>query len=114
MNTFKFPLIPSPFYHILMIFFMFIHKNVFLFYIDYNQRKDSESGDEIMKSVKVIVDILFMAVFLLITFFGIGPVIFADGSNQERLITFLVVLLIYALWFVLLMLWRRKSKAMKA
>lgn len=97
-----------------MIFFRFVDKNVFHFYIYYNKRKDSESGDEIMKSVKVIVDILFMAVFLLITFFGIGPVIFADGSNQERLITFLVVLLIYALWFVLLMLWRRKSKAMKA
>jgi len=67
-----------------------------------------------MKSTKVIVDILFVAVFLLITFFGIGPVLFADGSDQERLITLMVVLLIYALWFVLLMLWRRKSKTLKA
>ncbi|HCW73984.1 MAG TPA: hypothetical protein DHM90_09550 [Clostridiaceae bacterium] len=66
-----------------------------------------------MKSTKVIVDILFVAVFLLITFFGIGPVLFADGSDQERLITLMVVLLIYALWFVLLMLWRRKSKTLK-
>ena len=48
-----------------------------------------------------------------ITFFGIGPVLFADGSDQERLITLMVVLLIYALWFVLLMLWRRKSKTLK-
>lgn len=63
-----------------------------------------------MRSVKVIVDILFMALFLLITFFGIGPVLFADGSDRERLITFLVVLLIYAVWFMLLTLWRRKSR----
>ena len=65
-----------------------------------------------MKSVKVIVDIVFVALFLLITFFGIGPVLFADGSDRERLITFLVVLLIYAIWFILLTLWRRKSKEM--
>ena len=38
-----------------------------------------------MKSVKVIVDILFVALFLLITFFGIGPVLFADGSDRERM-----------------------------
>jgi len=67
-----------------------------------------------MKSVKVIVDILFVALFLLITFFGIGPVLFADGSDRERLITFLVVLLIYAIWFILLTLWRRKSREMPA
>ena len=65
-----------------------------------------------MKSVKVIVDILFVALFLLITFFGIGPVLFADGSDRELLITFLVVLLIYAIWFILLTLWRRKSRKM--
>lgn len=65
-----------------------------------------------MKSVKVIVDILFVALFLLITFFGIGPVLFADGSDRERMITFLVVLLIYAIWFILLTLWRRKSRKM--
>ncbi|MBO1264107.1 hypothetical protein J3A84_03485 [Proteiniclasticum sp. SCR006] len=65
-----------------------------------------------MKSVKVIVDILFVALFLLITFFGIGPVLFADGSDRERLITFLVVLFIYTIWFILLTLWRRKSRKM--
>lgn len=67
---------------------------------------------KMMKSVKVIVDILFVALFLLITFFGIGPVLFADGSDRERLITFLVVLLIYGIWFIFLTLWRRKSKEM--
>jgi membrane protein YdbS with pleckstrin-like domain len=65
-----------------------------------------------MKSVKVIVDILFVALFLLITFFGIGPVLFADGSDRERMNAFLVVLLIYAIWFILLTLWRRKSRKM--
>lgn len=71
------------------------------------------NGDETMKSIRVMVDILFMAIFLLITFFGVGPVLFADGSDQERMITFLVVLLIYAIWTALLMLWRRKSRTFK-
>ncbi|MFH5835434.1 DUF6954 family protein [Proteiniclasticum sp. C24MP] len=65
-----------------------------------------------MKAVKVIVDIVFVSLFLLITFFGIGPILIADGSDRERLIAFLVVLLIYAIWFILLTLWRRKSKEM--
>lgn len=63
--------------------------------------------------MKVIVDLLFVALFILITFFGIGPVLLADGSDKERLITFLVVLLIYVIWFILLTLWRRKSKTLR-
>lgn len=62
--------------------------------------------------MKVIVDLFFVALFILITFFGIGPVLLADGSDKERLITFLVVLLIYVIWFILLTLWRRKSKTL--
>ncbi|WP_167345616.1 DUF6954 family protein [Paenibacillus riograndensis] len=32
---------------------------------------------------------------MLITFFGLGPVLFADGSARERVLTLIVVLLIY-------------------
>jgi hypothetical protein len=34
-------------------------------------------------------------VFALITFFGLGPVLLADGSTSERLMTLLVVILLY-------------------
>ncbi|MNR65135.1 hypothetical protein D3C85_1880540 [compost metagenome] len=34
--------------------------------------------------------------YILITFFGLGPVLFADGSARERVLTLIVVLLIYA------------------
>ncbi|KWX71345.1 DUF6954 family protein [Paenibacillus jilunlii] len=39
---------------------------------------------------------LFAVLYILITFFGLGPVLFADGSGRERLLTLIVVLLIYA------------------
>ncbi|MBC8079234.1 MAG: hypothetical protein H7X86_02740 [Gorillibacterium sp.] len=44
-----------------------------------------------------LVYIIFAVIYLLITFFGIGPVLMADGSNQERIITLLIVLVIYVL-----------------
>lgn len=40
-------------------------------------------------------NLLFLTAFLLVTFFGIGPVLLADGSMQERLFTLLLVLLIF-------------------
>ncbi len=39
---------------------------------------------------------LFAVLYILITFFGLGPVMFADGSAGERVLTLIVVLLIYA------------------
>ncbi|KJS87037.1 MAG: hypothetical protein JM58_05915 [Peptococcaceae bacterium BICA1-8] len=48
---------------------------------------------------KFLVNGLFLILILLITFFGIGPVLMADGSLQERMITFFIVLLCYLfLW----------------
>ena len=38
---------------------------------------------------------IFIILYLLVTFFGLGPVLFADGSNLERIITFAIVLVIY-------------------
>ncbi|MFZ3589486.1 DUF6954 family protein [Bacillus sp. DJP31] len=37
----------------------------------------------------------FSILYLLITFFGLGPVLMADGSMQERVITLAVVVLLY-------------------
>lgn len=45
--------------------------------------------------MKSFIYIVFVLLFLLVTFFGMGPVLMADGSSQERIITFLIVLLIY-------------------
>ena len=45
--------------------------------------------------IKYIGYIIFIVLALLLTFFGIGPVVFADGSAGERAITFFIVLLCY-------------------
>lgn len=57
--------------------------------------------------MKIMVNIIFIALFLLVTFFGIGPVLMADGVMSERIITLLIVLLIYG---VLIWLYRRILK----
>jgi hypothetical protein len=43
----------------------------------------------------VLLYVLFTILYLLTTFFGLGPVLFADGSAKERMLTLIVVLLIY-------------------
>jgi hypothetical protein len=43
----------------------------------------------------VLLYVLFAILYLLTTFFGLGPVLFADGSAKERILTLIVVLLIY-------------------
>jgi hypothetical protein len=45
--------------------------------------------------MKWVITGLFFIVYLLITFFGMGPVLLADGQMQERVITLAVVLLLY-------------------
>ncbi|OKP89051.1 hypothetical protein [Paenibacillus sp. P32E] len=40
--------------------------------------------------------VLFAILYLLTTFFVLGPVLFADGSAKERTLTLIVVLVIYA------------------
>lgn len=39
--------------------------------------------------------VIFIPIYVLLTFFGLGPVLFADGSNSERLVTFLIVVSLY-------------------
>lgn len=43
-----------------------------------------------------LVYVLFAILYLLTTFFGLGPVLFADGSAKERTLTLIVVLVFYA------------------
>ena len=39
--------------------------------------------------------LFFIVLYLLVTFFGLGPVLYADGVMKERIITALIVLVIY-------------------
>lgn len=45
--------------------------------------------------MKLLIYIIFMILYLVVTFFGLGPVLLADGSNLERIITLVIVLAIY-------------------
>lgn len=42
---------------------------------------------------------IFFILFILITFFGIGPVLMADGQPGERTLTLMLVFIIYVIWF---------------
>ncbi|WP_423230741.1 DUF6954 family protein [Alkalibaculum bacchi] len=57
--------------------------------------------------MKNIWRIVLVIAFLLVSFFGLGPVLMADGVLTERLITLFIVLLLYGL---IVYLWRKLSK----
>lgn len=52
--------------------------------------------------MKWLIYTTFIILYLLVTFFGLGPVLFADGSNLERIITLAIVVVIYLLLTILL------------
>lgn len=59
---------------------------------------------------KLIIIIVFVVLYLLVGFFGLGPVLLADGSNQERLLTLSIVVLIFiVLTIILIKLLKRVS-----
>lgn len=51
--------------------------------------------------------VLLAIMFLLVTFFGLGPIVFADGSMSERLSTLGVVLMLY---LVIVYIWKKIAK----
>jgi hypothetical protein len=44
---------------------------------------------------KKVVYVILILLLLAVTLFGLGPVIYADGSDTERMITLLVVVALY-------------------
>ncbi|AIQ51981.1 DUF6954 family protein [Paenibacillus sp. FSL R7-0331] len=61
--------------------------------------------------MKWLLYMLFGLLYALVTFFGIGPVLFADGDPAERIMTLIAVLLIYILLtLVLRQILKRLSK----
>lgn len=60
--------------------------------------------------MKVLAYVLIAVAFILVTFFGLGPVILADGGFGERMITLAVVLGLYLVLVVLFRNIRKKKK----
>ncbi|MBU3188803.1 hypothetical protein K9O30_06465 [Clostridium bowmanii] len=59
--------------------------------------------------MKWLIYVVFIIMYLLVTFFGLGPVLFADGSNSERIITLVIVVVIYIILSVSLKLLIKKT-----
>ncbi|CAG9606373.1 DUF6954 family protein [Pseudoneobacillus rhizosphaerae] len=60
--------------------------------------------------MKWFIYFIFIILYLGVTFFGLGPVLFADGTMQERIMTFFVVLVIYMVLTGVLLLWKKSRK----
>jgi high-affinity Fe2+/Pb2+ permease len=59
--------------------------------------------------MKIVLRIVFGIAFLLVAFFGLGPVLIADGMPGERTLTLIVVIGIFALLYVVYR-WLMKKK----
>jgi hypothetical protein len=57
-----------------------------------------------------IINIILVITLLLITWFGLGPAFFADGTGQERYYTLLTVSFIYLLIFLIMYYVNKKIK----
>jgi len=60
------------------------------------------------KGIKWIGYIVFIILFALVTFFGLGPVLMADGTLQERLLTLVIVIIIYIILIYALRYWLKR------
>jgi len=62
------------------------------------------------KGLYWIGNIVFILLFVLVTFFGIGPVLIADGTFQERMLTLSVVIIIYILLIFAFRYWIKRNR----
>jgi hypothetical protein len=60
--------------------------------------------------MKVLAYVFIAVAFILVTFFGLGPVLLADGGLGERMITLAIVL---GLYLVLIILFRNITRKKK-
>lgn len=58
--------------------------------------------------VKIFAYLIFIVLLVLTTFFGLGPAIFADGSETERIYTLIIVLAIYTVLVLIFSYFRRR------
>lgn len=59
--------------------------------------------------MKRLIYALFMGFYFSIAFFGLGPVFFADGGFQERMLTLAIVSVVGIVLSVLFIKWMRKN-----
>ncbi len=51
--------------------------------------------------MKGFVHVLFACFYVLVAYFGVGPILLADGSMKERLLTSLIVLVVFVVLIVI-------------
>lgn len=57
-----------------------------------------------------LIYVILLIIYAAVTFFGLGPVLFADGPLKERMITLGAVLLIYIVLTFLFHKWFKRTK----
>ena len=58
--------------------------------------------------LRLIIYVIFTILFILVTFFGLGPALMADGSDIERLATLAAVIVSYVILALLLRFFIRR------
>jgi cytochrome bd-type quinol oxidase subunit 2 len=59
-----------------------------------------------------LIFIIFIVAFGYLTFFGIGPLLFADGSSDEKVITAVIIAILYVVLAILFVKFLNKNKHM--
>lgn len=57
-----------------------------------------------------IINVILVITLILITWFGLGPVFFADGTSTEKMYTLLTVSFIYLLIFAIMFYVNKRVK----
>lgn len=60
---------------------------------------------------RLLINIALIILLLLVTFFGMGPVLLADGTDSERIYTAVVVVFIYLLLFAIMFYVNKRRKS---
>lgn len=60
--------------------------------------------------IRIIINIVIVIALILITWFGLGPVFFADGTGQERYYTLMIVSFLYLLMFAVMFYVNKRKK----
>lgn len=58
--------------------------------------------------IKAVGYIIFTLLFIFLSIFGLGPVLLADGTAQERIMTFVLVVILYVVLILVLRWFKRR------
>jgi len=57
-----------------------------------------------------IINVVLVIILVLLTWFGLGPVFFADGTSTERMYTLAIIVFIYLLIFAIMLYVNKRVK----